>query len=79
MFRTFIDTLLTKGSLRALRHRNFVIVEAAGWLTAAGVWLYRIGIGVLAWDLTHSGFWLGVIAVAEAGPGIVIAPRSSPS
>ncbi len=74
MFRTFIDTLLTKGSLRALRHRNFVIVEAAGWLTAAGVWLYRIGIGVLAWDLTHSGFWLGVIAVAEAGPGIVIAP-----
>ena len=74
MFRTFIDTLLTKGSLRALRHRNFVIVEAAGWLTAAGVWLYRIGIGVLAWDLTHSGFWLGVIAVAEAGPGIFIAP-----
>jgi MFS family permease len=74
MSRAFIDTLLSKGSLRALRHRNFVITEAAGWFTAAGVWLYRIGIGVLAWDLTHSGFWLGVIAVAEAGPGIFIAP-----
>lgn len=74
MFRSFIDTLLTKGALRALRHRNFVIVEAAGWLTSAGVWLYRIGVGVLAWDLTHSGFWLGVIAVAEAGPGILVAP-----
>ena len=74
MSRALLNNLLTKGSLRALRHRNFVIVEAAGWLTGAGVWLYRIGIGVLAWDLTHSGFWLGVIAVAEAGPGIFIAP-----
>lgn len=74
MFRSFIDSLLTKGALRALRHRNFVIVETAGWPTSAGVWLYRIGIAVLAWDLTHSGFWLGVIAVAEAGPGILIAP-----
>ena len=74
MSRAFIDTLLSKGTLRALRHRNFVIVETAGWLTGAGVWFYRIGIGVLAWDLTQSGFWLGVIAVAEAGPGIFIGP-----
>ena len=74
MSKAFIDTLLSKGSLRALRHRNFMIVELAGWFTAAGVWLYRIGIGVLAWDLTHSGFWLGVVAIAEAGPGIIIGP-----
>ncbi|MDC0033771.1 MFS transporter [Alphaproteobacteria bacterium] len=74
MSSTFLNNLLSKGALRALRHRNFVIVEAAGWLTGAGVWLYRIGIGVLAWELTESGFWLGVIAVAEAGPGIFIAP-----
>jgi MFS family permease len=74
MFRSYFAVLLSKGVLRALRHRNFVIVEAAGWLTGAGVWLYRIGIGVLAWDLTHSGFWLGVIALAEAGPGIFIGP-----
>ncbi|MDA0652162.1 MAG: MFS transporter [Proteobacteria bacterium] len=74
MSRAFINSLMTKSTLRALRHRNFVIVEAAGWLTGAGVWFYRIGIQVLAWDLTGSGLWLGVIALAEAGPGIFIAP-----
>jgi MFS family permease len=74
MARSIIDTLLTKSTLRAFRHRNFVIVELAGWLSGAGVWFYRIGIQVLAWDLTHSGLWLGVIALAEAGPGIFIAP-----
>ena len=74
MFKDFINSLMTKGTLRAFRHRNFVIVEAAGWLTGAGVWFYRIGIQVLAWELTGSGLWLGLIALAEAGPGIFIAP-----
>jgi MFS family permease len=74
MPKDFINSLMTKSTLRAFRHRNFVIVEAAGWLTGAGVWFYRIGIQVLAWDLTGSGLWLGVIALAEAGPGIFIAP-----
>ncbi len=74
MLRSLIDALLTKSAFRAFRHRNFVIVELAGWLTGAGVWFYRIGIQVMAWDLTHSGVWLGVIALAEAGPGILVAP-----
>lgn len=74
MLRSFIDTLLTKSTLRAFRHRNFVIVELAGWLTGAGVWFYRIGLQYMAWDLTHSGWWLGVIALGEAAPGILISP-----
>jgi MFS family permease len=76
MSRDFIDRILSKGTLRALRHRNFVIVELAGWLTGAGVWFYRIGLQVMAWDLTHSGWWVGVIALAEAAPGILISPIS---
>ena len=74
MFRPLIDTIMTKSTFRAFRHRNFAIVEGAGWLAGAGVWFYRIGLGVLAWELTKSGFWLGVIAIAEAGPGILISP-----
>jgi len=74
MFRPLLVSLMTKSTFRALRHRDFVIVEAAGWLAGAGVWFYRIGISVLAWQLTKSGLWLGVIAVAEAGPGILISP-----
>lgn len=74
MRRAFIETLMTKSTLRAFRHRNFVIVELASWLTGAGVWFYRIGLTVMAWELTHSGWWLGVIALAEAAPGILISP-----
>jgi len=76
MASSIIEALLTKSTLRALRHRNFVIVEVAGWLTGAGVWFYRIALQVLTWDLTHSGFWLGAIALAEAGPGILLTPIS---
>lgn len=74
MANSIIDALLTRSTLRAFRHRNFVIVELAGWLTGAGVWFYRIALQVLTWDLTHSGLWLGVIALAEAAPGIVLSP-----
>lgn len=74
MLRSIIDAICTKSTLRAFRHRNFVIVELAGWLTGAGVWFYRIGLTVMAWELTHSGLWLGVIALAEAAPGIFVAP-----
>ncbi len=74
MFASLIDTIMTKSTFRAFRHRNFAIVEAAGWLAGAGVWFYRIGLGVFAWQLEKSGFWLGVIVVAEATPGIILSP-----
>lgn len=76
MASSIIESLLTKSTLRAFRHRYFVIAELAGWLSGAGVWFYRIALQVLTWNLTHSGSWLGVIALAEAGPGILMAPIS---
>ncbi|MEE2761130.1 MAG: MFS transporter [Pseudomonadota bacterium] len=69
-----VANILGRSTLRSLRHRNFAMVEAASWFTSGGVWFYRIGIQVLTWELTHSGFWLGVIAVAEAAPGIFLSP-----
>ena len=36
--------------------------------------MQRIAIGWLTWELTHSGTWLGLIAVADLCPSIVIAP-----
>ena len=74
MLRSLFLSLTAKGALRALRHRNFAIVELAGWFSGAGVWFYRIGIQVLTWELTHSGLWLGIIALAEAIPVILLSP-----
>jgi len=39
-----------------------------------GSWLQRVAIGWLAWELTESGYWLGVVAVAELAPSMVLAP-----
>lgn len=74
MIRSTFDALMTRSTLRALRHRNYAIVEGAGWFSAAGVWFYRIGIQVLTWEMTHSGTWLGIIALAEALPTIFLMP-----
>ncbi|MAF49079.1 MAG: MFS transporter [Rhodospirillales bacterium] len=73
-FRSALHSIITKSTLRALRHRNFALVELAGWFSSGGVWFYRIGIQVLTWELTHSGLWLGIIAAAEAIPGILLSP-----
>lgn len=59
---------------RVLRHRNFVLLETIGWFSIAGVWFYRVGIGWLTWEMTHSGAWLGFIAMAEAAPAILLSP-----
>jgi predicted MFS family arabinose efflux permease len=59
---------------RVLRHRNFVLLETIGWFSIAGVWFYRVGIGWLTWEMTHSGAWLGFISLAEAAPAILLSP-----
>ena len=41
-----------------------------------GIWSQRVAIGWLAWKLTESGFWLGVVALSEALPLIVLVPIS---
>lgn len=37
-----------------------------------GTWTQRVAMGWLTWELTHSATWLGVNAICEAGPSIVI-------
>ena len=73
-FRTTFDYLAHKSVLRALRHRNYAMVELIGWFSIAGTWIQRVAMGWLAWELSHSGAWLGAISLAEAAPAIIFAP-----
>jgi len=43
-------------------------------ISLLGLWVHRVGLGWLTWDLTHSGFWLGAVAFADMFPAIVIGP-----
>jgi MFS family permease len=60
--------------LRALSHRNFAIFEGGLFPSYMTGWMQRVGAGWLAWELTHSPVWLGIIAAADLAPMLVLAP-----
>jgi predicted MFS family arabinose efflux permease len=54
----------------ALRHYRLFVI---GTLSSnVGQWVQRVAIGWLTWELTQSTTWLGVIAIVEAGPSILL-------
>ncbi|MFM2130285.1 MAG: Transrane secretion effector [Pseudomonadota bacterium] len=46
--------------------RDFRFYVAGNVTHGLGIWLLRMAIGRLAWELTHSTAWLGVVAMAES-------------
>ncbi len=59
---------------RALRNRNFRIFTLGNVSSNLGTWVQRMAVGWLAWQLTKSGAWLGIIAFSDLFPTIVLAP-----
>jgi MFS family permease len=54
----------------ALQHYRLFVI---GTLSSnVGQWVQRVAIGWLTWELTHSTTWLGIIAIVEAGPSIIL-------
>jgi MFS family permease len=69
-----VGYLKRQGFARALRHRAFAMFSITSWFSTTGMWMQRVGIGWLTWDLTHSGVWLGIMAAAQAMPGVFLLP-----
>jgi MFS family permease len=59
---------------RALRHRDHYLFNLTLVPSLTSLWAQRTGIGWLAWDLTHSPAWLGVIAAADLLPSVFLSP-----
>jgi MFS family permease len=57
-----------------LRNANFGIYSVGSAVSLIGMWMQRIAIGWLTWELTKSGLWLGIIAFADFFPVLVIGP-----
>ncbi|HEU0070138.1 MAG TPA: MFS transporter [Alphaproteobacteria bacterium] len=65
------------GGLAAMR-RTFTIANyryyvIGNWASTIGLWVQRVAIGWVTWELTHSTAWLGAMALAESGPTIFFA------
>lgn len=64
------------GGLEALRQclriRDYRLYLVGNIAHGIGVWVLRMTIGWLAWELTESTAWLGGIAMAETAPTLVL-------
>lgn len=59
---------------QTLRNRNYRNYAIGNLISQIGVWVHRIAVQWLTWELTHSPTWLGIIAIADVFPNVVIAP-----
>lgn len=60
------------GMRRVFSNRNYAIYAAGNSVSLIGLWVQRLGVGWLAWELTRSGFWLGAVAFADLFPVMVL-------
>ncbi|MDX1484178.1 MAG: MFS transporter [Alphaproteobacteria bacterium] len=58
---------------RCLRIRDFRLYIIGNIAHGIGVWVLRMSMGWLAWELTESTAWLGGIALAETAPTLILA------
>lgn len=58
----------------AWKQRNFAIYMTGAGIALVGMWAQRIAVAWLAWELTRSTTWLGLIAFADLFPTIILTP-----
>jgi len=54
-----------------LRNKNFRLYVIGNIAHGMGIWVLRISIGWLTWELTKSPAWLGAMAMAETAPTLI--------
>src|SRR3954466_2192517 len=59
---------------RALRHRNYRLFFVGQGISLVGTWMQQIAEVWLAYRLTHSAFYLGLVGFASQLPIFLIAP-----
>jgi predicted MFS family arabinose efflux permease len=60
--------------IRTLGYRNYGIYMAGHSISMVGMWMQRVGVGWLTWELTQSATWLGAVAFADLFPAVLIGP-----
>ena len=58
----------------AFANRNYRVYTYGAIPSLLGTWIQRMAMGWLAWELTKSGTWLGLVAFADLAPTVLTAP-----
>jgi MFS family permease len=61
-------------ALEVWKQRNFAWYMGGSTIALVGMWAQRVALFWLAWELTKSERWLGLIAFADLFPTVVITP-----
>lgn len=59
---------------RVFAHRDYAWFLGGGGPNYVTSWMQRVGVGWLAWELSHSPLWLGIVAAADLAPMLVLSP-----
>lgn len=59
---------------RALSHRDARLFFAASLVSWTGLWVHRIAVSWLAWEMTRSAFWVGMVAFSDLAPAVIFSP-----
>jgi MFS family permease len=70
----FVNAVSRNPMIATLRQPNYGRYVAGNSVSLIGLWMHRIAVGWLTWNLTESGFWLGAVAFADLAPSIIIGP-----
>jgi len=65
---------VASGIGRALSARNARIFFAGSLIAWTGLWMQRIAVAWLAWELTRSALWVGVVAFCDLAPAVIASP-----
>ena len=57
-----------------LANRAFAVYTTCNSISMVGVWMQRLAVGWLTWQLTQSEFWIGAIAFADLIPVVLVGP-----
>src|SRR5919206_545860 len=55
---------------RALSHRDARLFFFASVVSWTGLWVHRIAVTWLAWELTGSAAWVGMVAFCDLAPAV---------
>ncbi len=59
---------------RVLSYRNAQIYFGASVFCWTGIWVQRIAVDWLAWELTHSPAWVGALVFCGLIPSVIVSP-----
>jgi MFS family permease len=59
---------------RVFQHHNARVYFGVSTLSWTGLWVQRIAVDWLAWELTHSPAWVGALAFVGLFPSVIVSP-----